>query len=456
MISKKLNWFHQGTSNGDGETDRSVIPASPSIAASPHWSVPSKKPSGFSPIIAFCFTINYTIGTGFLTIPWAFVQGGLALSSILLIIATVGSDIAKGYILETMARAEVMLDDQVRWIKKNADGDEQQRYLIHPFAAEKPLPNVKNEDSKKENYGSMVSFQPATKLHDQDAPNCSNSNRTKYLVKNRKFELNTLCRIYLGKQGLRIFTVFICLYMCGLLWAYTSVFSSAMARAAPVFGNGDEYVNYTCYAIIFGLIVIPLSCLELEEQVALQVTLTGCRFVMVFLMLGTCAQCAEDTGIDLKKDNEPELFQPSGFNKILPIVIMANLFHHSIPGLAYPVAEKKKLGAIFKASIFFTASAYVVLGVLLGSVFGKGIEQSSNLNWQGFHGGTGTIDDKGNIIGSAWWAKAVSLFIVCFPACDVVSAFPLNAITLGNNMFGSYFGSKIHEVEVSFLLILHR
>lgn len=71
-----------------------------SAAASPYWTGPIRKAAatkveGFSPVVAFCFTINYILGAGFLTIPWAFVQSGLLLSSILLIISAVGSDIAK-------------------------------------------------------------------------------------------------------------------------------------------------------------------------------------------------------------------------------------------------------------------------------------------------------------------------------------------------------------------------
>ena len=74
-----------------------------SAAASPYWTGPVQKAAaeaassttGFSPLVAFCFTINYILGAGFLTIPWAFVQSGLMLSSIMLIISAVGSDIAK-------------------------------------------------------------------------------------------------------------------------------------------------------------------------------------------------------------------------------------------------------------------------------------------------------------------------------------------------------------------------
>lgn len=89
----------------NSRTDEEV--ASPSgtfsAAASPYWNAPIQKaadkaaqnPSGFSPFVAFCFTINYILGAGFLTIPWAFAQSGLVLSSIMLIVSAVGSDISK-------------------------------------------------------------------------------------------------------------------------------------------------------------------------------------------------------------------------------------------------------------------------------------------------------------------------------------------------------------------------
>lgn len=397
------------------------------VAASPHWSVPVEKSSGFSPFIAFCFIINYIVGTGFLTIPWAFVQGGLILSTLLLVLAGIASDIAKTYLLETMSRAEEMLDSKLRWVKREGEREIEQ-VLIPPS-----------------NYGAIID---SHELQTRQLPELKRRRATPYLVKNRKFEINTLCRIFLGKPGLYLFTLFISLYTFGVLWAYTSVFSSAMAAIAPIFGNGEEEFNYVCYALIFGLIVVPLSCLELEEQVVIQVSLTGCRFMMLFLMLGTCTQCALDTSIDLgKSNNEAPLFQPAGFHKVLPIVALANGFHSAMPGLSHPVADKKKLGNIFQSTIFFTSLLYGLLGLVLGGVFGEYVEQSSNLNWQGYRGGTGSINNNGDVEGVAWWAKAIALFIVSFPAFDVVSAYPLNAITLGNNMVGIYYGNKVHEME---------
>jgi len=481
-----------------------------SAAASPYWTGPIQKAAankgkvheGFSPLVAFCFTINYILGAGFLTIPWAFVQSGLVLSSIMLIIAAVGADIAKDFMLETMSRAEAMLDDQMHWKKHDqksggipSSNGGTSRVLLRPPAKierERLLEQQQNLNNRDENQNNdkqqchkSLSFQSL-----QDAFSKANQNTTvkgddnshvvvlkpkKYIVKDRKFEVNALCRVFLGKRGVNTFTFVFSLYMLGTLWAYTSVFSSAMARALPIFSVGDnhqldsffhpvattaasaESLNYLCYAILFGCTVVPLSCFELDEQVPLQVFLTGCRFFMFFLMIGTSGLCATDvselsaiktpTLDDEYAYGEVDYVRWAGIAKTLPILIFANIFHHSIPGLTHPAGDKRTIGYVFTATNVFTVTAYLILGISLGAAFGKGIEQSSNLNWSYFHANTGHFDDQGNVVGAAWWTKAVSMYIMLFPAIDVVSAYPLNAITLGNNLFGAAYGNRIHEVE---------
>jgi amino acid permease len=506
-----------GSSNNNGNNDNSSSPDM-SAAASPYWQVPFQSPTaaGFSPFVAFCFTINYILGTGFLTIPWAFVQSGLVLSTILMILSAVASDIAKDFLLETMARAEAMLDDQMHWIEHGNHKKSKQETQQHPKARlmlpptskeerDRQLRAIRQKQQQQEEFSDddeeegLVSYQresyhavqtPSHKRQGSDkfrrsasAPMEQDGNNTaatrdhhqhhvhfnqptdteqqailvyhkqdlpptKYLIEQRKFEVNALCRVFLGKVGLQVYTLIICLYLCGALWAYTSVFSSAMATAVPLFGD-DQYFNYTCYAILYGCVVVPLSCLELDEQVPLQVFLTLCRFLMFFLMIGTSYLAADDEKDVSNIDSfEPAAnFQWSGIAKTLPILVFANIFHHSIPGLTHPVGDKRKVGKVFTATNIFTVAAYVTLGLTLGAAFGTGIEQSSNLNWSTFHAGTGYIDEDGDVVDAAWWTKVISKYIMLFPAVDVVSAYPLNAITLGNNIFGAAYGKRIHEVE---------
>lgn len=217
--------------------------------------------------------------------------------------------------------------------------------------------------------------------------------------------------------------------------------------------SSAESASYPVYAIVFACVVVPMSCLELHEQVTAQVFLTLCRFVMVFLMVWTSTACAEeqrlqhDNNNELTEENDAissgsdvPMFRPAGMHKMLPIVVFAMIYHHSIPGLSHPVADKKKLSPIFISTTVFCALAYSLIGIVLGYAFGDNIEQSANLNWASYTGGT--VDGS-----AAWWAMLIRSYIILFPAIDVLSAYPLNAITLGNNMLSAFYGRKIHEVE---------
>jgi len=84
----------------------------------------------------------------------------------------------------------------------------------------------------------------------------------------------------------------------------------------------------------------------------------------------------------------------------------------------------------------FSGISYLSIGCILGYFFGVNIQQSSNLNWKVF-------------TSPAPWAKPISLYIVSFPAIDVLSAFPLNAITLGNNLLVAAYGKSLYDSEVS-------
>lgn len=464
-------------SNSSRKLQRTMSEASSSsIAASPYWGMKKqegKKEEGVSPIVAFCFTINYILGTGFLTVPWAFMQGGLVLSTVVLVLVGVLSDMSKTYILESMARAEAMLDDRMHWVKKKTvnrtggGGDEEKQ----PLMVYSPMVYVRsaasgddNDSGNKEqeqsltdpvkNYESSVgSSAPSLRIPPvEHAPfsalpttpdrrrllmmSSGKEKPEKYLVKNRKFEINTMCRVFLGKPALRVYTAFICLYLYCSLWAYTSVFGNALARMVPIPGVEDSYL---VYATIYATIVIPASCMELSEQVFVQVMMTLARFAMLFFMVGTAGMISsqEDRMGEGEIPVPVPMFRLAGLSKMVPVMAFAQIYHHSIPGLSLPVADKKLLPTVFRSTTLFCTFAYSFIGCFLGLALGQNIEESSNLNWEGLAASPT----------SSSWMRAISRYVVLFPAIDVVSAFPLNAITLGNNMLAAFYGSRIHEVE---------
>jgi len=359
-----------------------------------------------------CFTVNYVMGTGFLTLPWAFNSAGILLALTTLTTVGVISDVSKGYILEAMARAELC---------SNNDADNIETALV----PDKPKPTT---DARP-------------------------------MVYTRKFEIIELCETFLGLKGKVAYSLTFSFYMYGCLWAYTAVFANAMAATINLpesWGLGDW--DYGVWVAVFACITVPLTCMELREQVGVQVALSGCRFVMVLLMVATVllAYNASTPQFDEQtSSNTSTLVDFKGFYKILPIAVYANIFHHSIPGLSAPVGSKEKLSSIFRYVFAFMFVAYGLIGVTVAWYFGPDIDSSANLNWHDYRAGSGTCTDHCEPSdgedkvwsGRAWYVESVVFFVVLFPALDVASAFPLNGITLGNSLMGSYYGLKVREHE---------
>jgi len=498
------------------------ITASSELSDFSTWEEAATEKAGFSSVVAICFTINYIMGTGFLALPWAFVQGGLISSTIALLLIAVIADISKDFLLETMARAEALesLKNQnenrknnIIQIKKLEDGKRQIDFeTMSPISMMGDIELDQDDDidtndtmSNKQfgasddiftsrSYGSLTYDQKralqqkkSTQLLKKQRrynkatinsllQKCDNENRL-LIVKDRKFEIPELCKMFLGEHVAKLYTALVSFYLYLALWAYTSVFASALAKEIPVFGSSHEGWDYTLYVAVFATIVVPLSCRELNEQVTLQVTLAACRILMVTLMVITVLLFPKDTDASFEtkspnmtvtpatsNDKSLALFNFSGLYHSLPVIAYAFIFHHSIPGLSHPVADKRDLKYIFKSTNVISALWYTFVGLCVGIYYGTGINQSSNLNWKDFHGGTGTmqinLDINGNVVDTiwvdvAWWAKAISLFIVIFPALDVASVFPLCTITLGNNLLDTFVGEESVNKVVSLFLDLN-
>lgn len=92
-----------------------------------------------------------------------------------------------------------------------------------------------------------------------------------------------------------------------------------------------------------------------------------------------------------------------------------------------------------------------MLGVVLAIYYGDHILGTCSLNFGYYRGG------KPFGMRTPIWADFIIYLIILFPAIDVLSAFPLNAITLGNNIHAAFFtGTKWidnRKVQVVFRII---
>lgn len=393
---------------------------------------------GFSRLTSICFTVNYLIGTGFLTLPWAFQRGGILLSTITMVIVVVICNETKNYVLMAMARAEAL-------VRAGRDGSAEGLDLSGDM--EMMLPKAKGETSG-DGYGSTVashmeiSAPHRRKSHDSGEE--EDDEDEPLIVKDHKFEYTELCLMFLGKWGERAYVTCVGVAISLQLWGYAAVFGLGMAEYLPL-GKQDRSFDddYRTYILMFGSVVVPLSCLELREQVGFQILLSICRFLVIFLMIQTVRDAARHvdsgavyfTDFDQSSSTGVTLVNLEGFYEMFSVLVFTAMFHNGIPVLSEPVGDRTKLSQNFRDAILVVCSACWVLGAATASYFGDSIEQSANLNWNSYVGGTGSPSDGTETwVDVALWPRIVSAFIVVFPPVNVVSAYPLNAVVLGNNL----------------------
>jgi hypothetical protein len=286
-----------------------------------------------------------------------------------------------------------------------------------------------------------------------------------YLVSSaRTFEVTDLFGTFMGARARSVYVTVLSGYMYGALWAYSTVFAASFSANVPVFFlNGGNTCNieeegtaclgpFFVWLSVFAVLAVPLSCLELKEQVSVQVVMFAARLVVVFLMTGTAlGGYGCDGGVvfaDMGTDHRPDtpLFTFAGLSTVMPVSIYAFIFHHSVPILSEPIADKRALPAVFRAAFIIVGTAYATLGLVLAVWFGDHVDNQCNLNWRQYVGCVHPHADGApvTLADRSTGASIVSFIILIFPALDVLSAYPLNAITLGNNL-----QSAIHPVTTA-------
>eukprot|EP00475_Leptophrys_vorax_P035259 TRINITY_DN5791_c0_g1_i2.p1 TRINITY_DN5791_c0_g1~~TRINITY_DN5791_c0_g1_i2.p1 ORF type:complete len:489 (-),score=130.98 TRINITY_DN5791_c0_g1_i2:43-1509(-) len=256
----------------------------------------------------------------------------------------------------------------------------------------------------------------------------------------RVIEIVDMFDVIMGYRWKMLYKTVLSLFIFGLLWGYASVFGSSMAARIPidlpkiglVINGGDVcdiYTNFSSgcnglywfYLILFACVVVPLTCMDLKDQKFFQVLLSICRFLMIGLMIGTVSYGASEN----LSQGKPFGLAPvgkssaSGVLAFIPVAVFALICHHSIPAIAQHLKEKKQAGPVFGGAMFCCTILYTVLGVLVGSYYGMDVVASCVINWT-----------KPGAPGALW----IRSIIVIFPAFDILSAYPLNAITLAGNL----------------------
>ena len=231
------------------------------------------------------------------------------------------------------------------------------------------------------------------------------------LLLTRKFEASEMCEIFFNRYMKYFYMIVFTIYMFFSYWANATVAGSAWASNLPLnFGSlsqCDEQSFYHTLApsggclsayrfciMLFGLIVIPLSLVELTEQKYLQILLGLMRFFTFACLIIYCItniisqpgynpynitatsnKSYHDYGDQILK------FEFNGWLMAISIIVYAQILHSGIPSMTQPIKEKKWLGVFFGVVFASTTFLYLLLGVTMSLWFKGSIQETGTLNF---------------------------------------------------------------------------
>ncbi|GMF40741.1 unnamed protein product [Phytophthora fragariaefolia] len=369
---------------------------------------PAKQRAGYSPLVAYAFTVNYILGVGSLGIPFAFHRAGLLMGNAMIALVTLLSYVTVMWVCESVARAREAFAQSFLPLDESAA---LKRFSFsYSSAASTPV------TSRRVSGGSAA-------LEFDDFP-----------------EVTQLCDRFLGPVGSKMYQVSLLGLMYGGLVGYSQVFVNTFLT--QVDHVGDWQLSSVHAAAVFACIVVPLSCSDLTEQIYVQLTMSVVRFAALLIMIVSAAYAVYGDPYDSGAEQEPapeaapyvshvSLLDLSGFGVMFSTGVFSQLFQHSVPGLLAPLGAKnqEKAPAIFGCTLLTTMVFYIALGSICSLYFGPKLATSVNLNWADFTWG---INESMTLV--PLWAKLLSMIVVVFPALDTLSVFPLISVTLGDNM----------------------
>ena len=248
----------------------------------------------------------------------------------------------------------------------------------------------------------------------------------------RKFEIAELCQIFVGKWFKFTYLLVLTAELFLGNWSFAAVAASAWASKIPyTFGkmkmcNDDAFhhqilpsggclYSYYFSLLIFGVIVVTLSMLDLKEQATVQVMFGLARLITIAgiiiyplakLVSGNSSDACEDLNplstltMNLNVNNQSYIllqnasryfsyedialkFDLQGWVVSTPVFIFSFLFHQSISSLTHPVKQKKYIHWMVTAVTVTCALSFLTLGVVVPFWFKASVQETVTLNWVG-------------------------------------------------------------------------
>ena len=385
--------------------------------------------------IVYCYfyIINYTLGSGFLSIPYIFYKAGVFISTLTYLFYCMVTLLSALYIVEFLGRVHI--------IDKGLESEESQL----------------NNDRSGEK-GRLF-------LHSQS----------------RKYEISESGQILFGYWVNVIITLLFCCFNMTSQWAYSAISASSLATNLPLDTptfltcNASEFIMrlptqprclnlYRVSAAGYGIVVLVLSMIGLEKQKHLQLFLGLVRFTVLFsIILFSIVKIILDavspetiTSVHTKNDTT-NVTSAITYTDILlkvnilyvfygiPIFLYSLQNHCFLPTALFTVSNKKVIKNLIIAIFLTLGISLATLGISISLAFSYKNNPSCVLNWLPYTHKTYHI-----------LLRIFAYIVIFFPAIDILSCYPLSTILQANILFQIIMRldtSQIHTLRQRLILL---
>ena len=252
------------------------------------------------------------------------------------------------------------------------------------------------------------------------------------VLRTHGFETSELCEIFFNSFGKYLYLLVVAVFCLSVAVSYAVVVGSAWATNIPLeFGpfrqcsydafhyelipeeDGCRYTYYFCL-MLFGLIVVPLSVMNLKEQAVIQGIFGLLRFLMIAMILVYCIvklieggdicqetltgtnnpnqsnasnSCSYEENIANKYELQDIItrFDWRGWLEAVPVFTLPLAVHYCIPSFTHPIGMKKYLWQFILCTYSFVGFCFFCVAIVLPLWFKGETQESFILNWVSDH-----------------------------------------------------------------------
>eukprot|EP00457_Paulinella_chromatophora_P005261 gb/GEZN01005275.1/.p1 GENE.gb/GEZN01005275.1/~~gb/GEZN01005275.1/.p1 ORF type:complete len:563 (-),score=63.82 gb/GEZN01005275.1/:137-1729(-) len=357
---------------------------------------------------SFAVYINYLIGTGVFSLPLAFYASGWFLALVSFLVFGCLSLLTALWIPDVMSRTQGLLATSV--------------------ATSSSLSSLSSNEAA---YKILTPKPTLEQLQ----------------LSYRRLDYTLMCEVFGGTYLKYACQIIVMFYGWSCLWGYVVVFSSSMDSVFFQYVLGQECdmltahsagceAGYYLWLFFFSVFCISMFTRDISEQAGVQTFMTAYRFFTLVLMMTTvmvALQVSEPPpSPDTLQRRGTGFFKLDGFATTFSYTSLAFSVHYNLPDIIQPLRrrEKKFVPLLIVGGQLCGLIFYLLLAWLAAYFFSARTLPLVTLNWEsytGLDGGWG----QGPARGFSYLVKAL---VICFPAVNMMSAYPLIVLSLAQNL----------------------